>query len=123
MGTSNISGWCGVESSLSLLAELGIVNIEEYTRALSAEAWAMLERHNHVVIGPAGAGPIVTFASGVSAAETDRVVSYLQSRHVTVVKHLDRSGVPHIRLSFHAYNTRAELHEFEQILQDAYAAL
>lgn len=123
MGTSNMSGWCGVAASLSLLTELGIDNIDRHTRALAAEARAMLERHNHSVITPAGAGPIVTFASGVGAEETDRLVSYLQARHVTVVKHVDRRGIPHIRLSFHAYNTVAELHEFEQVLCDGYAAL
>ena len=118
MGTWDVVGWIGLRESIGLLRELGVHNIDRHTTTLAVEAIAMLQRLGFEVISPAGHGPIVTFRSGLSSEETDALVDYLYRQHVTVVKHLDGQGTPHVRLSFHAYNTREELHCFESILND-----
>lgn len=119
MGTWNVVGWIGLAESIALLQALGLQNVDKHTSSLAAEAIAMLERLNYEVITPPGHGPIVTFKSGLDAEQTDEVVTFLAQEKITVVKHLDRQGTPHIRLSFHAYNTREELHCFEPVLRDA----
>ncbi len=118
MGTWDVVGWIGLRDSIGLIRELGLQNIDRHTTALAAEAIAMLERMGLEVVTPAGHGPIVTFRSGLSSEETDALVAYLYEQHVTVVKHLDARGTPHVRLSFHAYNTREELHCFGTILEE-----
>lgn len=117
MGSSNIVGWIGMQESVRLLQELGLENIDRHTTALAAEAIAMLERLGLEVISPPGHGPIVTFRPGLSEARTDALVGALLAASVTAVKHLDAGGTPHVRLSFHAYNTREELRRFEEILR------
>ncbi len=117
MGTWNVVGWIGLADSISLLQEMGLENIDRHTVGLAAEAIAMLERLGFEVITPPGHGPIVTFRSGLSVEKTESLVSFLSDNHVTVVRHLDASGEPHVRLSFHAYNTGEELHCFESIFK------
>lgn len=123
MGTWNVVGWLGLRGSIGLLRELGLENIDHHTASLAAEAIAILERQGYEVISPAGHGPIVTFRSGLSEAETEGMVNGLAQRKVSVVKHLDAAGTPHIRLSFHAYNTREELHCFDTLLQEVRAEI
>lgn len=117
MGTWNVVGWIGLGESINLLRELGLENVDRHTTSLSSEAIAMLQRMGFDVISLPGQGPITTFRSGLDEAHTDDLVSHLADHGITVVKHLDAAGVPHIRLSFHAYNTRDELHCFEPILR------
>lgn len=115
-GTPNVVGLIGLHSSVQLLLELGIANIDQHTRALSADAIARLTRLGYCVITPADApGPIVTFASDRSSAETDQLVNKLLEQNVVVVKHLDEAGSPYIRLSFHCYNTHEEVARFMEI--------
>jgi len=121
MGTWDVVGWIGLRESIGLLRELGLENIEKHTVGLASEAIAMLQRRGFEVITPAGHGPIVTFRSGLSIEETDALVTYFGEHRVTLVKHLDGRGRPHVRLSFHAYNTREELHCFETILEEGLA--
>lgn len=118
MGTWNVVGWIGLGESISLLQELGLENIDRHTSTLAAEAIAMLDRMGFEVISSPGHGPIATFRSGLSEAQTDELVAHLLEHRITVVKHLDAEETPHIRLSFHAYNTREELHCFEPILRE-----
>lgn len=115
-GTWNLVGWFGLQKSVQLLQDLGIENIDRHTSMLASEAIAMLQRKGFEVVSRPGNGPIATFKSGLKEGETDALVSYLLSQGVTVVKHLDASRTPHIRLSFHAYNTREELHRFAKLL-------
>jgi selenocysteine lyase/cysteine desulfurase len=68
---------------------------------------------------PGKHGPIATFASGLSNDDTDALVAYLAHNRVTVVKHLDKAGAPHVRVSFHCYNTLAEVEQLEQLLRAA----
>jgi selenocysteine lyase/cysteine desulfurase len=42
----------------------------------------------------------------------------LRQNNITVVKHLDREGTPHIRASFHCFNTEGEIGRFREVLKD-----
>ncbi len=119
MGTWDVAGWIGLGESISLLQELGLENIDRHTTALAAEAIALLQRRGFEVVSLPGHGPIVTFKTGMSELQTDALVAHLLQQRVTVVRHLDAAGAPHVRLSFHAYNTREELHCFDSILEEA----
>ena len=120
MGSWDAVGWYGLQGSISLLNELGVENIDRHTTALAAEAIAMLQRLGFEVVSLPGQGPIVTFKPGLSSEQTDQLVMALAEKQVSVVKHLDPAGEPHIRLSFHAYNTNEELHCFEERFVEAY---
>ncbi|MDX1687208.1 MAG: aminotransferase class V-fold PLP-dependent enzyme [Candidatus Promineifilaceae bacterium] len=123
MGTPNVVGRAALDASLNLLLELGVENVDRHVTALAAEAIAMLERLGYEVISRPGHGPIVTFNPGLSEGEADALVETLRQQRVTVSRRSDAAGVPHVRLSLHAYNTSAELARFEQLWCDAYAGL
>ncbi len=112
-GTPNVPGLFALEASLRLLTELGIANIDSHTTMLSAAAIAMLERLGYEVITPPGHGPIVTFCPRLDDAATDRAVAGLAERGIYLSKRWDAARTPYLRLSFHAYNTLAELQRFE----------
>jgi cysteine desulfurase / selenocysteine lyase len=115
-GTPNLVGLFGLHESVGLLQELGLAHIEQHTRRLAAAAVEQLQAAAYRVITPYAAGqapgPIVTFRSPVDLAATDRLVAHLSEQGVTIVKHLDAVGQPHLRLSFHCYNTTAEVAQF-----------
>lgn len=120
IGTPNLPGIFSVCASLSLLRELGVDNIDRHTSRLAAQAIDVLSGRGYEVITSRQAhGPIVTFKSGLSHQATDALVEQLQQRRVTLVKHLDAAGTPHVRLSFHCYNTTEEIEQFMQILDEA----
>jgi selenocysteine lyase/cysteine desulfurase len=120
IGTPNLPGIFSVCASLSLLRELGVDNIDRHTSRLAAQAIDVLSGMGYEVITSRQAhGPIVTFKSGLSHQATDALVEQLQQRRVTLVKHLDAAGTPHVRLSFHCYNTTEEIEQFMQILDEA----
>ena len=123
MGTPNIVGRAALEASLELLLELEVENVDRHVTAVAAEAISMLHRLGYETITPPGHGPIVTFKPGLSVEEADTLVESLRQRNITVSRRNDAAGVPHIRLSLHAYNTSDELVRFEQAWCDAYAAL
>ena len=109
-GTTNTVGIFGLLASLSLLRELGMANIDRHTSQLAAAAIARLTEMGYAVVTPPDAhGPIVTFASGRDAAATDQMIAELARQNIFAVKHLDGPGKPHIRFSFHCYNTEEEL--------------
>jgi cysteine desulfurase / selenocysteine lyase len=119
-GTPNTVGMFGLVASLSLLNELGMAEIDRHTSHLAAEAIRHVTDLGYAVVTPLDAlGPIVTFASGRDAAATDEMVAALARQEMFAVKHLDGAGQPHIRLSFHCYNTETELERF----MTAFAAL
>lgn len=118
-GTTNVEGMFGLLESIHLLNELGMEQIDQHTSALSAEAIDLLAGMGYeLVTGREAHGPIVTFRSGLDSAETDALVERLNQHQISVVKHLDKNCVPHLRLSFHCYNTREELNQFAAILKD-----
>ncbi|MDT8307364.1 MAG: aminotransferase class V-fold PLP-dependent enzyme, partial [Anaerolineae bacterium] len=118
MGTPNVPGLFALEASLRFLIELGVGNIERHTTALAAAAIAMLQRLGYDVLTPPGHGPIVTFCPRLDDAAADAAVAALQQRGITISKRWDAARVPHLRLSFHAYNTLEELNRFEDAWRD-----
>ncbi|HRQ39455.1 MAG TPA: aminotransferase class V-fold PLP-dependent enzyme [Chloroflexota bacterium] len=118
-GTPNIPGIIAMVESLGLIRELGVQEIDAHTRALSDRATAVLTHLGYRVISPQPAhGPIVTFAVDMSSEEADALVAALARQHVALVKHLDKEGNAYLRLSFHCYNTMAEIEWFGEIFQE-----
>lgn len=115
MGTPNALGLLSVRESVGLLQELDVAEIERHVTALSAQTVAMLERLGYDVITPPGQGPIVTFDPRLDDRAADALVNYLAVHGVTISKRADAAHKPHLRLSFHAYNTAAELARFEEL--------
>jgi selenocysteine lyase/cysteine desulfurase len=116
-GTTNISGMYAVLESVRLLQELGVENIGAHTRGLTAVASQTLADLGYEVITPrTDYGPITTFHTGLTVEQTDSLVAYLREHNITVVKHLNKTGAPHIRASFHGYNTVEELGRFGEVL-------
>ncbi len=121
MGTPNVAGTVGLAASIKLLSRLGPANIEQHTSRLTAVTAQLLTQAGCRVITPTENGrfgPICTFATGMTNAETDELVQKLAKRRVTVGKHLDAQGTPYIRAAFHAYNTEEEAVRFVEILQE-----
>ena len=117
-GTPNVPGLIGLGTSLGLLEELGVAHIDAHTTALSRYAIEQLTAAGLEVITPRDAlGPIVTFRSPLDAAATEQIVQQLAAERVVVVKHLDAAGAAFIRLSFHCYNTLAEVDRFVEVYQ------
>jgi len=117
-GTPNLPGILGIGPSLALIRELGVANIDAHTTALTRHAATELARIGCEVITPLdAAGPIVSFRSPWGVAKTEEVVQFLAAHGVIVVKHLDGPGAAYIRLSFHAYNTPAEIDRFIEVYQ------
>ena len=122
MGTPNVVGLASLQESLGLLLELGVENVDRHVTALAAKAIAMLQRLGYEVISPPGHGPIVTFKPDLSTDEADALVETLRRQGVTISRRSDANGVPHVRLSLHAYNTSDELTRFERAWCDAYTS-
>ncbi len=115
-GTANLPGLFATHASLELLAELGIENIDRHTTALADAAMELLGDMGYEIVTPAQAhGPIVTFKSGLDSEAADALIARFRENKVAVVKHLDAAGEAYVRLSFHCYNTLAELERFGQI--------
>ncbi len=113
LGTANVLGAVGLDASLSLVMELNVADIDRYVATLSAQAIEQLVAAGYLVVTPAGRhGPIVTFRTGLDRAANDALVDHLRQQGVVVGPHLDREGRAHIRLSFHGYNSVADLDRF-----------
>ncbi len=118
-GTPNIPGIIAMVESLGLIRELGVENIDRHTRELSDRVTAVLTNLGYRVISPQPAhGPIVTFAVDLSSEEADALVAALARQRVALVKHLDKEGNAYLRVSFHCYNTIAEIEQFGGIMQE-----
>lgn len=118
-GTPNLAGIFAMQASLTLLKELGRTNIDSHTTALARYAHKELTARGREVITPCdNIGPIVTFKTELSDKDTDALVQHLAQHDISVVKHLDAPGIPHVRLSFHCYNTTAEIDRFLSVFDD-----
>jgi cysteine desulfurase / selenocysteine lyase len=119
-GTPNLIGMFGLHESVGLLQELGIADIDQHTRQLATAVIEQLQTGGYEVITPLtngqAPGPIVTFRSPVDNEATDALIARLAEENAFVVKQLDRPGNPHLRLSFHCYNTLAEVERFVKLL-------
>jgi len=126
MGTMNPSGMVGLTESVRFLRGLGLANIAAWTQHLSQIAIQDLTARGYEVItpsDPAHLGPIVTFRAGTrrSKARADAqvigMVSHLAAHGVRVVKHWNKAGWPHIRISCHCYNTEEDLLRVGSVLE------
>jgi selenocysteine lyase/cysteine desulfurase len=118
-GTPNVVGMFGLLESLRLLRELDVEQIDQYTTGLAAEALERLARLGYrPVTQREEHSAIVTVESGLSDDNTNRLVSYLDEHGISIVKHWSPQRLPHVRLSFHCYNTTEELDQFEAIIKD-----
>lgn len=116
-GTPNVVGMFTMASSLGLIAELGVEDIDVYTTGLTRYAGALLQDQGYEVITPLdAAGPILTFLSPFDIVTTDRLVQFLDDNRVVVCKHLDAGTGVYIRISFHCYNVRGEIDRFMDAL-------
>jgi cysteine desulfurase / selenocysteine lyase len=116
-GTPNLVGIFGAMESLALIRELGVEAIDHHTTLLASESMKLLaERGYELTTVPGEHGPIVTFKSGLTVPATDALIAYLAENKVSVVKHLDRAGVPYVRLSFHCYNRIEEVYQLMALL-------
>ena len=113
VGTTNLPGMFSISASLELIHELGIEKIDNHTTQLTRYACHELSRVGlEVITPPECAGPIATFRSPHSNADTDVRVMKLAEKGISVTKHLDAAGEPYIRLSFHCYNTTGDVDRF-----------
>jgi cysteine desulfurase / selenocysteine lyase len=125
MGTPNVAGMFGLLASIAFLRELGIPHIDAWTQHLSQVAIEDLSARGYTVItppDPAHHGPIVTFRIGdtddIPAADTHAtaLLERLKANRITVTKHLDAAGMPHLRISTHCYNTEDEMRQVGAVL-------
>lgn len=117
-GTVNTVGMFGLMESVTLLNELGMENIDHYTTGLAAEAIELLASSGYELATIREEhGPIVTFKSKFDDPQTDEMLKWLTEQNVSLVKHWDKNRVPHLRLSFHCYNTREEIHQFIEMIR------
>ena len=126
MGTPNLAGMWGLVASVRFLRDLGLANIDAWTRHLSQVAIDDLTGRGYTVItptDPARLGPIVTFRVGdpddlkQADAQADTMLSHLSANHVRVTKHWDARGVPHLRISTHCYNTEDDVRRVGAVLE------
>lgn len=118
-GTPNVAGLFGLLESVGLLAELELTNIDLHTTSLAAETIEVIANLGYEPITPREEhGSIVTFKSGLDAEQNQTLIQYLDAANVSVTQHFDVKRVPHVRLSFHCYNTKEEIHQFEAIMKE-----
>jgi cysteine desulfurase/selenocysteine lyase len=127
MGTPNIAGMVTLIESIRFLKQLGVPNIDAWTRHLSQIAIEDLAERGYTVITPSDPdhlGPIVTFRVGdpddlkAADAQATAMLSYLKTNGIRVAKHWDARGRSHLRISSHCYNTRDEVRRVGAVLED-----
>lgn len=119
MGTPNVPGMFSVISSLKMFEELGRASIDVHTTQLAADLIQALTERNFDVVTPTDPylhGPIVTFAYSDSHDETDTFMQQLKDNSVVATKHMDASGKPYVRISFHCYNVNNDITHFLNLL-------
>jgi selenocysteine lyase/cysteine desulfurase len=118
-GTPNLPGVFALLSSVGLIRELGLEAIDAHTTHLARRAHVALRELGYEVITPYDAmGPIVSFATRRSVAETDALVARLAAARIAVAKHLDAPGNPYIRVSVHCYNTVEDIERLVAALRE-----
>jgi selenocysteine lyase/cysteine desulfurase len=111
LGTPNYVGMAGVIKSISLIDELTRAAIDRHTAGLAARALEMARLRGYELTTVSGEhGPIATFKSKLSRKRTEAYLKVIEAESgITIGKLPDRQGWPHLRLSFHCYNTEDEL--------------
>ncbi|MBI5929282.1 MAG: aminotransferase class V-fold PLP-dependent enzyme [Chloroflexi bacterium] len=121
-GTFNVPGIFAVVSSLALINELGVTNIDTHTTALASHFMDELDKRGHEIVTPRNPdlhGPIVTFRAAETSEATDQIVKYLAEHDIPTVKHLDAQGQAFLRLSLHCYNNKQDSERFFDIFSSA----
>jgi selenocysteine lyase/cysteine desulfurase len=111
IGTPNLVGVAGVIESMALLTELNREAIDRHTTRLAAHTLRMAQERGYELTTPLGEhGSIATFKSKLG---NDQTTAYLQKivaeEGIAIGRHLDRESHPHLRISFHCYNTEEEI--------------
>jgi cysteine desulfurase/selenocysteine lyase len=127
MGTPNLAGMVVLIESIRFLGQLGLPNIEAWTRHLSQIALEDLAGRGYTVItptDPAHLGPIVSFRVGdpddlkAADGQATAMLEHLRANHIRVAKHWDARGRSHLRISSHCYNTEDEVRRVGAVLED-----
>lgn len=126
MGTVNLAGMAGLMASVAFLRGLGLPNIDAWTRHLSQVAVADLTALGYRVTtptDPARLGPIVTFRVGDlddparADVQANAMLQHFKAHNIRVIKHWDKQGAPHIRISSHCYNSEEDVHRVSAVLE------
>lgn len=122
IGTPNLVGMVGMLESLKLLNELTREAIDRHTTHLAARALRMAQERGYELTTTLGEhGPIATFKSKLGKDETNAYLHKMaEEEGVALARHLDRQGQAHWRMSFHCYNTEAEIERTFKVLEKAH---
>lgn len=122
IGAPNVIGMVGMLESLKLLNELTREAIDRHTTHLAARALQMAQERRYELTTPLEEhGPIATFKSKLGKEATDAYLHKMaQEERIALARHLDRQGQAHLRMSFHCYNTAAEIERAFEVLDQAH---
>lgn len=111
IGTPNFVGMAGAMESIDFIQELTREAIDHHTRHLTTYALRMARSRDYDETTTLGEhGPIATFNMGRNKEDTEELIGrLLDDFGVRITQHLDRKGQPHLRLSFHCYNTEEDV--------------
>ena len=111
IGTPNMVGMGAIVESIALINELTREAIDRHTTHLAARTLEMARARGYeLTTTPGEHGSIATFKSKFDKEKTSVFLEKLEEEQkITVARHIDRQGHPHLRLSFHCYNTEDEI--------------
>jgi selenocysteine lyase/cysteine desulfurase len=111
IGTPNMVGMAAVVESITLINELTREAIDRHTTNLAAHTLELARARGYeLTTTPGEHGSIATFKSKLDNEKTSAYLEKLEEQEKIIVgKHLDRQGQPHLRLSFHCYNTEEDV--------------
>ena len=118
IGTPNFVGMAAMIESMAFLNELTREAIDRHTTRLAARALKLAQEHGYELTTTLGEhGSIATFESKWGKDETLRHLQqmYIESK-VALARQVDRQGESHLRMSFHCYNTEAEIEQAFSVL-------
>jgi selenocysteine lyase/cysteine desulfurase len=111
IGTPNFVGMAGLIESITLINELTREAIDQHTTNLAARTLeAARARGYELTTVPGTHGSIATFKSKFDKDKTNAMLAKIEEeKHIHMAKHPDRQGHPHLRISFHCYNTEEDV--------------
>jgi len=111
IGTPNFVGMAGMIESINLINELTREAIDRHTTNLAAHTLEQAQARGYELTTTLGEhGSIATFKSKFAKDETTAYLNTIdEEQGITIAKQLDRQGHPHLRISFHCYNTEEDI--------------
>lgn len=111
IGTPNFVGMAGMIESMTLINELTREAIDRHTTNLAADTLEQAQARGYELTTTLGEhGPIATFKSKYGKDETTAYLNKIEEEQsIAIAKQLDRQGHPHLRISFHCYNTEEDI--------------